>query len=175
MSCRYCVTNRLNEKSDAYSFGVVLLELITGQPAITKTEEKSHITQWVGSMLLEREISDIMDPRLQGTFEANSAKKALDTGMACVAPTSTNRPTMSEVVMELKQCLALEMAQESDSVGCIANSLTESNSPWSTSNRLIDVCFDSFSGESSLLRQQGHLNYYVNQLSSGYFLIILVV
>jgi len=37
----------LKEKSDVFSFGVVLLEIITGQPAITKSEEKAHIIQWV--------------------------------------------------------------------------------------------------------------------------------
>jgi hypothetical protein len=36
--CRYNRLSRMKEKSDVSSFGVVLLEIITGQPAITKTE-----------------------------------------------------------------------------------------------------------------------------------------
>ncbi|KAI5413834.1 hypothetical protein KIW84_058109 [Lathyrus oleraceus] len=83
----------------------ILPEITTGQPAITKRKEKIHIIQSVGSMLLEREVKDIVDPRLQGEFDISSAMKALDTAMACVAPTSINRPTMKHVVMELKQCL----------------------------------------------------------------------
>lgn len=134
----------MNEKSDVFSFGVVLLEIITGQPAITKTEEKAHIIQWVGSMLLdEREnIEDIVDPRLQGEFDVHSAKKALDTAMACVAPTSINRPTMNHVVMELKQCLPKE----------ITINPSEPNIHESLPRSLSSVSFDRISGESSLER-----------------------
>lgn len=134
----------MNEKSDVFSFGVVLLEIITGQPAITKSEEKTHIIQWVGSMLLdEREnIEDIVDPRLQGEFDVHSAKKALDTAMACVAPTSINRPTMNHVVMELKQCLPKE----------ITINPSDSDIHESLSGSLSSVSFDGISGESSLER-----------------------
>ncbi|KAF7843438.1 putative LRR receptor-like serine/threonine-protein kinase [Senna tora] len=154
----YYASNRLNEKSDVFSFGVVLLELITGQPAITKTKEKTHIIQWVGSMLLEREIHDIVDTRLQGEFDIDSARKALDTAMASVAPISINRPSMSQVAMELKQCLVMEMTQDSDVNGCTSNSFAESD----TSNRhpllSADYACKSFSNMS------GHYLFTVFQL-----------
>lgn len=69
----------MREKSDVFSFGIVLFEIITGQPAITKTEERTHIIQWVDSILLERGINDIVDSRLQGEFDIHHVKKALDT------------------------------------------------------------------------------------------------
>lgn len=131
----------MNEKSDVFSFGVVLLELITGQPAVTKTEDKIHIIQWVSSLLLQREVKDIVDPRLQGEFDIDSAKKALDTAMACVAPASINRPTMSHVVMELKQCLPKKMSNQSE---CDNHERLQSC--------LNSVSFDRISGESSLER-----------------------
>ncbi|CAK8535887.1 unnamed protein product [Lathyrus sativus] len=134
--------SQLREKSDVFSFGVVLLEIITGQPAITKTEEKIHIIQWVGSMLVEREVKDIVDPRLQGEFDISSATKALDTAMACVAPASINRPTMKHVVMELKQCLEDKTIHPSDT------SYTHESIP----SALNSVSFDRISGESSLAR-----------------------
>ncbi|RDX71291.1 LRR receptor-like serine/threonine-protein kinase IOS1, partial [Mucuna pruriens] len=137
----YNRSHRLKEKSDVFSFGIVLLEIITGQPAITKTEEKTHIIQWVGSTLLEREINDIVDSRLQGEFDIDSVKKVLDTAMACVATTSINRPTMSHVVNELKQCLAKKMIP-----------LSESDDHESSMNSLTTVSFDRISGESSLER-----------------------
>lgn len=133
----------MNEKSDVFSFGVVLLEIITGQPAIIKTEERNHIIQWVSSMLLERELIDIVDPRLQGEFDIHLVKKVLDTAMLCVAPTSVNRPTMSHVVMELKQCLENKMIQP-----CESNHSTQESLPSSFSS----VSFDRISGESSLER-----------------------
>ncbi|KEH39530.1 putative leucine-rich repeat receptor-like protein kinase At2g19210 isoform X2 [Medicago truncatula] len=134
--------SRLREKSDVFSFGVVLLEIITGQPAITKTEDKIHIVQLVSDMLLEREVKDIVDPRLQGDFDINYATKALDTAMACVAQSSMNRPTMRNVVMELKQCLENKITYLSDS------RYTYESFP----GTLYSVSFDRISGESSLAR-----------------------
>ncbi|XP_050884242.1 putative leucine-rich repeat receptor-like protein kinase At2g19210 isoform X2 [Lathyrus oleraceus] len=136
--------NKLREKSDVFSFGVVLLEIITGQPAITKTEEKIHIIQWVGSLLVEREVKDIVDSRLQGEFDISSAKKVLDIAMACVAPTSINRPMMKHVVMELKQCLENKITRPCDS------NYTHENE--TLSSTLNSVSFDRISGESSLAR-----------------------
>jgi len=132
----------LREKSDVFSFGVVLLEIITGQPAITKTEIKIHIVQLVSDMLLEREVKDIVDPRLQGDFDINYATKALDTAMACVAQSSINRPIMRHVVMELKQCLENKITSLFDFKYTLE----------SLPSALYSVSFDRISGESSLAR-----------------------
>lgn len=65
-------------------------------------------------MVQNGEIKDIVDQRLQGDFSSNSAWKALEIGMACVSPTCAKRPTMTNVVMDLKECLVLEMARRND-------------------------------------------------------------
>ncbi|MCI19593.1 leucine-rich repeat protein kinase family protein [Trifolium medium] len=105
-------SNRLTEKSDVYSFGVVLLEIITSQPAIIKSPDKTHISHWVRSMLYKGDIKNIVDSRLQQNFDTNSAWKAVEIGMACVSLNSSDRPNMSEVVNELKECLAAESARK---------------------------------------------------------------
>ncbi|GLT64159.1 hypothetical protein SLA2020_366680 [Shorea laevis] len=100
----------LTEKSDVYSFGVVLLEIITCRPIITRTNERTHISQWVSFMLAKGDIQNIVDTRLRGNFNINSVWKAVEIAMACVSPTSAKRPTMSPVVVELKECLTIELA-----------------------------------------------------------------
>ncbi|XP_019702975.1 probable LRR receptor-like serine/threonine-protein kinase At1g05700 isoform X2 [Elaeis guineensis] len=97
-----------NEKSDVYGYGVVLLELITGQPPLLPPgPETVHIAQRVASKLARGNIDDIVDARLQGEYDANSVWKVVELAMKCTAQASTQRPTMSDVVMQLKESLAL--------------------------------------------------------------------
>ncbi|KAL7180315.1 hypothetical protein ACSBR1_043515 [Camellia fascicularis] len=126
----YYITSRLTEKSDVYSFGVVLFELITGQPAIIKScdNENTHIVQWVMPMLERGEISNIVDPRLQGDFDSNSVWKTLETAMACVPSSPIQRPTMSRVVGELKECLEIHVAMSGKDLDMTeVNRMTSSN------------------------------------------------
>ncbi|XP_015866824.3 LRR receptor-like serine/threonine-protein kinase IOS1 [Ziziphus jujuba] len=112
----YYVSNRLNEKSDIYSFGVVLLEIITGRPAIDESHNrKIHICDWITAILGNGDIRSIVDPRLQGNFDISSAWKAVELAMNCVSPTSIQRPTMSQVVIELKDCLDKGLAWNMES------------------------------------------------------------
>ncbi|KAJ0008123.1 hypothetical protein Pint_29513 [Pistacia integerrima] len=108
----YCQTYRLTEKSDVFSFGVVLLELITSRPVIANTNENNHISLWVGSMIGQGDIKNTVDPRLQGDFDISSAWKAVEIAMLSVSQTSTERPTMNHVVRELSQCLEMEIARK---------------------------------------------------------------
>ncbi|GLU22347.1 hypothetical protein SLE2022_384280 [Rubroshorea leprosula] len=108
----YYRTNWLSEKSDIYSFGVLLLEVITSRPVIAKTTDKTHISQWVNFMLSKGDIKRIVDPRLKEDFDVNSAWKAVEVAIACVSPTPTGRPTMKDVVGELYECLATERARK---------------------------------------------------------------
>ena len=111
MCCRYYITNRLTEKSDVYSFGVVLLEIITSKPVITKNQEKTHISQWVSSLVAKGDIKSIVDSRLEGDFDNNSVWKAVEIAAACVSPNPNRRPIISVIVTELKESLAMELAR----------------------------------------------------------------
>ena len=106
-SHRYFQSNRVSMKSDVYSFGVVLLELVSGQPALIKSTNgiTDHLINWVQPLIDRREIRGIVDPRLNGDFDISSAWKAVETAMACVRFSSIDRPTMSDIVYELKECV----------------------------------------------------------------------
>ncbi|CAL9764341.1 unnamed protein product [Musa acuminata subsp. burmannicoides] len=104
----YYVKNQLSEKSDVYSFGVVLLELITGQPPILIGSEKIHIVEWVYERLAKGNVEDVVDKSLQGEYDVNCAWKIAYVALNCAMQSSTKRPTMTEVVMQLKERLALQ-------------------------------------------------------------------
>ncbi|KAF4362108.1 hypothetical protein F8388_023960 [Cannabis sativa] len=112
----YYTSNWLNEKSDVYSFGIVLLEIITARPVVATTKENKHIIEWVSSMIAKGDIKSIIDPRLkQGTVDINTVWKLIEISMACVSKTSNNRPTMSRVVTDLKECLTTNITRNNSS------------------------------------------------------------
>lgn len=105
MTFRYYRTNKLTEKSDVYSFGVVLLEIMTGRHLLGK-HDKIYVIAWVNGMMNEEgDVSKVIDPRLRGEVDVNSARRIVELAMACVSLDPKNRPTMSVVVTILKQCL----------------------------------------------------------------------
>ncbi|KAF8094795.1 hypothetical protein N665_0352s0007 [Sinapis alba] len=110
-------SGRMTKKSDVYSFGVVLLEMITNQPVINQTSENLHITQWVGFKLSRGDIIEIMDPNLGKDYHCNSAWRALELAMSCTNPSSSKRPSMSQVIHELKECIVLENSRVNNSQG----------------------------------------------------------
>ncbi|XVE88774.1 hypothetical protein DITRI_Ditri19aG0095800 [Diplodiscus trichospermus] len=107
----YTISNNLTQKSDVYSFGVVLLEIITSRPVFTKSQETSHISEWVHSILSNGDVKNIVDTRLKGDFDMNSVSKAIELALACVSSQPAPRPAMNYVVMELRECLAIEIGR----------------------------------------------------------------
>ena len=112
-SYRYNKTGKLTKESDVYSFGIVLLELISGRSA--KIEDNLSILDWFYPVFESGKLEDIVDPRLQGIFSTNSAWRAVETANSCIPLRSIERQTMSYVVNELKECLKLlEMSSPSN-------------------------------------------------------------
>ncbi|KAJ0537788.1 putative transferase, protein kinase RLK-Pelle-LRR-I-1 family [Helianthus annuus] len=114
----YCTSHTLTEKNDVYSFGVVLLVIITGKPtAIRYEDEYIHISEWVSLKVSEGNMKNIVDPRILEDYDINSAWKAVEVAMECVADTPNRRPTMNKVLMDLKDCLETERARKGTEPG----------------------------------------------------------
>ncbi|XP_039158261.1 putative leucine-rich repeat receptor-like serine/threonine-protein kinase At2g19230 [Eucalyptus grandis] len=97
-----------DKKSDVYSFELYF-ELITGQPAVMRSQDGCdfiHILEWLIPIIESGDIHRIMDPRLQGKFNINSAWKVVEIAMSCTQPRAIQRPDINHVLAELRESLA---------------------------------------------------------------------
>ena len=130
-TCRFQASGNFNKKSDVYSFGIILFELITGRTAIVRGPVRNnHILDWVNPLIERGDVQNIIDPRLEGEFNSTSAWKAIEIAMSCIPSYAIQRPDMSHVLAELKECLTLEMAHERTQRMAIEGNLTTSNIPF---------------------------------------------
>ncbi|KAL9323436.1 hypothetical protein ACSQ67_008293 [Phaseolus vulgaris] len=113
----YMMTGHLTSKSNVYSFGLVLLEPLTGRRAIDQTmpTKEQNLIDWLRPRLRNRaNFHYLMDPRLEGQYPTKFAHKTMRLAIHCLRLDPKARPLMSEVVRELK-CLHDDMVGASTS------------------------------------------------------------
>ncbi|KAI0488215.1 hypothetical protein KFK09_028042 [Dendrobium nobile] len=108
MDPAYCSSLHLTTSSDVFSFGVILLQLVSSRPALDHTRRQSeyHISNWAKSSVERGMVEDILDVSLQ--LEPCNNKmmlKMAQLGIRCTAWEPKNRPTIRQVVKELEEAL----------------------------------------------------------------------
>ncbi|KAI8015792.1 putative serine/threonine-protein kinase PIX7 [Camellia lanceoleosa] len=95
----------LTPKSNVWSFGIVLLELLTGRKNRDSRhpKEERNLVKWSRPFLADDcRLSLIMDPQLKGRFPAKAARTVADIAQRCLQNDPSERPTMRTVVEHLK-------------------------------------------------------------------------
>ncbi|GFQ00803.1 serine/threonine-protein kinase pbs1 [Phtheirospermum japonicum] len=100
----YAGTGKLTVKSDIYSFGVVLLELITGRRPLDMAcrNGKHALVDLARPMLKDpKKLASLADPLLRGQFPESSLCRAMEMALMCLREDANARPSMKDVVNAL--------------------------------------------------------------------------
>lgn len=102
----YIATGHLSAKSDVYTFGVVLLELITGRRSFehNRPPRECNLVEWTKPYLRNKgKISRFLDNQLKGQCSLGSVHKAANLAFKCLVYNPKLRPDMDEVAATIEQ------------------------------------------------------------------------
>ncbi|XP_009759980.1 receptor-like protein kinase 5 [Nicotiana sylvestris] len=100
----YARTTKVNEKIDVYSFGVILLELVTGKEA-NYGDEDSCLADWAWRRIQQGyPIVNVLDEAIKEPQYLDEMSNVFKLGIFCTSTFPSSRPTMKQVLQILFQC-----------------------------------------------------------------------
>ncbi|CAI6003364.1 unnamed protein product [Closterium sp. NIES-65] len=107
----YSRTHVITVKSDVFSFGIVLLELLSGKSPLV--DEKTHIKKWAMKLVEVYELEELKDSKMPVASEEAIVDFA-DLALDCIKSPGTRRPTMKDVAYRLSALIAKHCPNKED-------------------------------------------------------------
>jgi serine/threonine protein kinase len=99
----YFLRRQLTTASDVYGYGVLLLEIITGQQAIDHMRlEEMNLIRWVKPRFKKEGVERIVDPKLGNDYNKETMSVMTEVALMCAASSKNDRPSMKEVLTLLE-------------------------------------------------------------------------
>ncbi|KAF8049426.1 hypothetical protein N665_2214s0005 [Sinapis alba] len=106
IASEYLSTGKTSVKTDVFGYGVMLLELITGQKALDlarlANDDDNMLLNWVKEVLKEEKLESLVDAELEGNYVDKEVEELIEMVLLCTQSSSLNRPSMAEVVKMLE-------------------------------------------------------------------------
>ncbi|KAH9571952.1 hypothetical protein CY35_02G120500 [Sphagnum magellanicum] len=103
LSLEYATLGQLSEKVDVFSYGVLLLEIMSGRKNIDLSLEtnKIYLLEWACSLHEQDKLMDLIDQRLNNNVLDDEAQRVINVALLCVQTSAKRRPSMSHVLAML--------------------------------------------------------------------------
>ncbi|PON45600.1 Cysteine rich receptor like kinase [Trema orientale] len=103
MSPEYLREGQCSEKSDVFSFGVLILEIVSGKRNFSfhDSDQYTSLIAYAWHMWSENKGLDMVDKELDGSYSSTEATRCIHMGLLCVQYHAKDRPTMPDVVFML--------------------------------------------------------------------------
>ncbi|XP_061359010.1 protein NSP-INTERACTING KINASE 1-like isoform X2 [Gastrolobium bilobum] len=139
----YLSTGQSSEKTDVFGFGILLLELITGQRALEfgkAANQKGAMLDWVKKIHQEKKLEVLVDKDLKNNYDRIELEEIVQVALLCTQYLPGHRPKMSEVVRMLEGDGLAEKWEASQSADTTTKCKTHE---FASSDRFSDLTDDS--------------------------------
>ncbi|WVY96350.1 hypothetical protein V8G54_028501 [Vigna mungo] len=104
MSPEYAMHGKFSEKSDVFSFGVLVLEILSGKKNTSyyrSHEDNDDLLSFAWKNWIDRTPFQILDPKLRGSYSRNEVQRCIHVALLCVQENPVERPSMATITLAL--------------------------------------------------------------------------
>ncbi|BBG95467.1 S-locus lectin protein kinase family protein [Prunus dulcis] len=158
MSPEYAMGGLFSEKSDVFSFGVILLEIISGKKnvALFEVDNQLNLLGNAWNLWKEGKSMELVDSTLTASCSSREVTRYIQMGLLCVQERAMDRPTMADVVSMLSnETIAMALPKEPASWSQLSSSDADSSSSRQRHHSTFDM---TISGVHGRKREKGIIN-----------------
>ncbi|ONI34306.1 hypothetical protein PRUPE_1G473900 [Prunus persica] len=149
MSPEYAMGGLFSEKSDVFSFGVILLEIISGKKnvALFEVDNQLNLLGNAWNLWKEGKSMELVDSTLTASCSSREVTRYIQMGLLCVQERAMDRPTMADVVSMLSnETIAMALPKEPASWSQLSSSDADSSSSRQRHHSTFDMTISGVHG-----------------------------